>query len=522
MGSWGRFESGSLKKKELMTAIPECQLSRISALVAERMGLHFPKERWPNLERGIKSALPEFELENAESFLEWLLSSTPQRSQIEILAKHLTIGETYFFRDKQLFRALETQILPELIRLRRKSGRYLRIWSAGCSSGEEPYSLAILLSRMIPDIADWNITILATDINTRLLRKGREGVYGQWSFRDIEPGVQEVYFHSRGKRFELHSRIRKMVTFSYLNLVEDTYPSLVNNSNALDIILCRNVLMYLVPEAMEKVVQKFHRSLSAGGCLIVNPTESSEHISSRFSTVRVSGTIVYRKGERQRAGQSIHATITTPEPTSRPAVNTVAAMPEVIPSTRVETVQQRVAHEVPVESRASKVDDENRKGIYREALKHYEEGFYRKAAEKAEELISRNPSDADCLGLLARIYANSGKLDKALESCEKAIAVEKLHAGNHYLMATILQELGRTDDAVVSFKTTLYLDTGFTLAYVALGNISRKVGRHKESIKYFENALSLLSSRRPEDILPESEGINAERLMEIIKTMQQA
>jgi chemotaxis protein methyltransferase CheR len=516
MRSWSRFESGSLKKKELMSAIPECQLSRISALVAERMGLHFPKERWPNLERGIKSALPEFELENVESFLEWLESSTPQRSQIEILAKHLTIGETYFFRDKQLFRALETQILPELIGLRRKSGRYLRIWSAGCSSGEEPYSLAILLSRMIPDIADWNITILATDINTRLLRKGIEGVYGQWSFRDIEPGVQEVYFHSRGKRFELHSRIRKMVTFSYLNLVEDTYPSLVNNTNALDIILCRNVLMYLVPEAMEKVVQKFHRSLSEGGFLIVNPTESSEHISSKFSTIRACGTIVYRKGKTQRAGKSIHATITTAEPTSRPGVNPVPAMPAVI-----ETVHQPVAHDAPSESCASKADDENRKGIYREALKHYEEGFYRKAAEKAEELISRNPSDADCLALLARIYANWGKLDKALESCEKAIAAEKLHAGNHYLLATILQELGRIEDAAISFKTTLYLDTGFTLAYVALGNISRKVGRHKESMKYFENALSLLSSRGPEDTLPESEGINAERLMEIIKTMQQ-
>ena len=505
-----------------MTGIPEWQLSRISALVAERMGLHFPEDRWPNLERGINAALRELELENGESFLEWLLSSSPTRSQIEILASHLTIGETYFFRDKQLFRALEAQILSELILLRRKSGRYLRIWSAGCSSGEEPYSLAILLSRMIPDIGDWNITILATDINTRLLRKGKEGVYGQWSFRDIQPGVQEVFFNSRGKRFELHSRIRKMVTFSYLNLVEDTYPSLVSNTNALDIILCRNVLMYLMPEVTDKVVQKFHRSLIEGGFLIVNPTESSEHISSKFSTIRVPGTILYRKGGTERAGKSIHVPLTKPEPTSGPAVNPVPAMPPVIPSARLQTAPQPAEHDAPSESGASEADDQNRKGIYEEASTLYEEGFYQKAVEKVEELLSQNPSDADCLALLARIYANLGKLDKALESCEKAIAEEKLHAGYHYLMATILQELGRTEDAVVSFKRTLYLDTRFTLAYVALGNISRKSGRHKESVKHFENALALLSSRRPEDTLPGSEGINAERLMEIIKTMQQA
>jgi len=313
-----------------------------------------------------------------------------------------------------------------------------------------------------------------------------------------------------------------MVTFSYLNLVEDTYPSLVNNTNALDIILCRNVLMYLMPEVAGKVVQKFHRSLIEGGFLIVNPTESSEHISSKFSTIRVPGTILYRKGGTERAGKSIHVPLTKPEPTSRPVVNPVPAMPPVIPSTRVQTVPQPAASDAPPESRASKAEDQNRKGIYEEASTLYEEGFYQKAVEKAEELLSQNPSDADCLALLARIYANLGKLDKALESCEKAIAEEKLHAGYHYLMATILQELGRTEDAVVSFKITLYLDTRFTLAYVALGNISRKSGRHKESVKHFENALALLSSRRPEDTLPESEGINEERLIEIIKTMQQA
>jgi len=121
-----------------------------------------------------------------------------------------------------------------------------------------------------------------------------------------------------------------------------------------------------------------------------------------------------------------------------------------------------------------------------------------------------------------RICANWGKLDKALEWCEKAITAEKLHAGYHYLMSNILQELGRKEDAVVSLNRTLYLDPKFILAYVALGNISRKSGKIKESVKHFENALSLLNFKRPEEVLPESGGINAQRLAETIKTMQQA
>ena len=237
---------------------------------------------------------------DGNSCIEWLLSSLPTRSQIEILASHLTVGETYFFRDKRLFKTLEESILPELIQLRRNSGRHLRIWSAGCSSGEEPYSIAILLSKMIPDIGDWGITILATDINMRFLQKAADGVYRHWSFRDIQPGIKEGFFNQKQDgRFEVLSRIRQMVTFSYLNLVEDAYPSLVNNTNALDIIFCRNVLMYFVPELASKVAPNLHRSLVDGGFLIVSPTESSIPIFSQFTTVRAPGTILYKKEARQ-------------------------------------------------------------------------------------------------------------------------------------------------------------------------------------------------------------------------------
>lgn len=505
--------------------IPEVQLSRLSAFIAARMGLRFPKERGRDLERGINAAARELGMPDGNSCIEWLLSSLPTRSQIEILASHLTVGETYFFRDKRLFKTLEESILSELIQLRRNSGRYLRIWSAGCSSGEEPYSIAILLSKMIPDIGDWGITILATDINMRFLQKAADGVYRHWSFRDIQPGIKEGFFNQKEDgHLEILSRIRQMVTFSYLNLVEDAYPSLVNNTSALDIIFCRNVLMYFVPELASKVASNLHRSLVDGGFLIVSPTESSIPIFSQFTTVRAHGTSLYKKEGQQRAGDFSCRPLEEPKISFKPAAGFVqnrgaAAVPEHLDA---QISSRPQPPDAPLEPRMSKRGTQIQQDLQQEAIALYEGGCYPEAVEKTEKLLSQNPSHAKSLALLARIYANWGKLDKALEWCEKAITSEKLHAGHHYLMSNILQELGRTEDAIVSLNRTLYLDPKFILAYVALGNISRRSGKLKESVKHFENALSLLNFKRPEDILPESGGINAQRLAETIKTMQQA
>ena len=163
--------------------ISDTTLSELSEFVAARIGLHFPQERWRDLARGLNSAARDFEFADAESCARWLLSATLTKSQLEALAPHLTVGETYFFREGKSLNALTNQILPELIRSRRHSERRLRIWSAGCSTGEEAYTLAILLDRLLSDMKDWQVTILATDINAMSLGKASEGDYSEWSFR---------------------------------------------------------------------------------------------------------------------------------------------------------------------------------------------------------------------------------------------------------------------------------------------------------------------------------------------------
>jgi len=495
-------------------SVSETLLSQISEFVAAQMGLHFPPERWRDLERGISYAARESNAENPESFIHRLLATPLTKNQVELLASHLTVGETYFFRERKTFEILEEHILPELIRSRRGTNQHLRIWSAGCASGEEPYSIAILLHKLISDLERWRITILATDINPHFLHKAREGVYGDWSFRGTPPWVREGYFKKiEDGRLRIHSSIQKMVTFSHLNLAEDAYPSLSNNTNAMDVIFCRNVLMYFTEECQKIVAHNFDRSLVEGGWLLVSPSEASHVLFSQFRTVNLSSAILYRKDGNKAPGIDVSPSYVPEEPTpwlqpttnlvseSEPASAIFPDFPEMLPTSPGEFQKQDV-----------------QPSQYQEALAHYEEGCYSDAADRLKFWLSQNQNDSNAMNLLARVHANQGQLVTALEWCEKAIAADKLNTGCHYLRATILQEQGVMEEAQASLQRTLYLDPKFVMAHFSLGNLALRQGKVKEADKHFENALSLLQAYRPEEILPESDGIAAGRLMDIIQS----
>ena len=508
----------------MTTSISETLLSQLSEFVAGRVGLCFPRERWADLERGIRSVVREFDSEDVESCIQWLMSSPLTREGIELLASHLTVGETYFFREKRTFEILEEHVLPELIYSRQRNEKRLRLWSAGCATGEEPYSIAILLSKMIPALKDWNITILATDINPHFLQKASEGVYSQWSFRDAPPWIKDRYFRkTEDGRFEISPDIRKMVTFSYHNLAEDTYPSLLNNTNAMDIIFCRNVLMYFTPGRTRKVTKNLYRSLVDGGWLIASPSETSHVLFSHFVTINFPSAILYRKeGKTPETVETFPYKLTEePKVSFQPPLDFVTEPepePEVtfLRETREPLPDQQVG--LPSEVEEPKTA-ESQSTPYVEASALYERGRYAEAVEKILRLISRNQDDSQAITLLTRAYANQGELSEALRWCEKAIAIDKLNSELYHLRATILQEQGSIDEAIISLKRALYLDQNFVLAHFTLGNLALRQGKYKESKRHFDNALILLPGYRQEEILPQSEGITVGRLSEIIASM---
>ncbi|MCL5883917.1 MAG: tetratricopeptide repeat protein [Deltaproteobacteria bacterium] len=491
--------------RQAVLEISESTLSRLREFLAGEIGLQFTKERSRELERGIRAASRDSGYANAEVFIDWLVSTPLSVRQIESLAAHLTVGETYFFRDRAVFQALEEKILPELIRAGRSAGKCLRIWSAGCSTGEEPYSIAILLRRMLPDWREWNITILATDINPGSLRKGIEGVYGNWSFRDIPPWAMESAFRKRGDGlFEISPDLRKMVTFSFFNLAEDGCPSLLMGNNAIDIIFCRNVLMYFSPEQAEQVVNKFYRCLVEGGWLLVSPVEAHQMISTDFFAVPLSGAVLHRKERRELPRKRSEESSTpsplpllraTTRPRKAPAVSS-GARPPAVP----------LPPRPPADPRA-------------QALSLFRQGRYEEAEKEIRASLEPGGSRGEEFALLARTLANRGRLDEALEWSAKAIDADRCNPGFYFLSATVLQEIGRMEESEAVLGKALYLDPAFALAHFALGNLALRRDKGKASRKHFSNALSLLQGIERDSVLPESEGITAGRLAEIIESI---
>jgi chemotaxis protein methyltransferase CheR len=482
-------------------------LSRFSDFIADRTALYFPRERWSDLESKTRSAAKGFGFTEAEAFINWLVTSPLTTEQIEILAGYLTISETYFWREPHVFDALVEYILPELIRTRENGNRRLRIWSAGCATGEEPYSIAIALTRVIPDIDNWHITILASDINPRILSRAKAGVYGHWSFRNSPLWLKEKYFHrTDDDKFKIIPMIRKMVNFSYLNLAVDTFPSPLNNTNAMDIVFCRNVLMYFAAERAGRIGQNFYHTLVAGGWLMVGASELSQILFSQFESVHFTDAIVYRKNEiKARPFRGV--------PVDEASDQKEFIQPFI--ESFVETGQEALTAPYPL-SDTSQVSEnaERQQRVNKEALDSDAKVYESEAADKRKNV------ETD-VALSVRTLANQGKLAEALSLCDQAIAADKIDPALYYLYAMILQEQNRQDEAIASLKRALYLDPNFVVAHFALGNLALRHGKAKPAKKYFENVLTLLNGYRQEEMLPESDGLTAGRLKEIIHVTMQ-
>ncbi|MFI5329630.1 MAG: CheR family methyltransferase [Desulfobaccales bacterium] len=467
--------------------IPDELLARFSDFLAAKIGLGYPPKRWPDLARGMKAAARDLDCDSAAQCMRQLMLAPLSRERLGIIASHLTVGETYFFREKKSLAALENHLLPELIRDRRQQGqRRLRLWSAGCASGEEAYTLAILLSRLIPDLQDWQIHILATDISSLALQKARRGLYGKWSFRDTPPQIIEQYFTRRDRQFEILPHLKEMVSYAYLNLAEDVYPSLATQTNAMDLILCRNVLMYFSAGQARKVLKNLHRCLVQGGWLIVSLTETSQVRHSPLVAVNFPGATVYHKNSGAKKSESGVAC-----PTLQPAVRLAAP-----------AVKQPDWSATPEPAKAPVLEPRAVPGPGAQETAAIGE---RPLADRVKEMV-----------LLARNCADLGDLATALSWCEQALAADRLNPAWHYLRAAILQEQEAQAEAARSLQRAIYLDQDFVMAHFALGNLALRKDDARGARRHFEIVLALLEAQPPDEPLPESEGITAGRLKEIV------
>lgn len=322
-------------------------------------------------------------------------------------------GETYFFRDQGQFDLLRLRLLPELIE-RRRNAKNLRLWSAGCASGEEAYSLAMLVDMLLPEREGWDVVILGSDINPAALTKARDGRYGQWSFRMAPPTLQRGYFRRTGDEWELDERIRRMVRFHTGDLITEPFPG--GELRDMDLIMCRNVFIYFDAHAVNAVAEKLAATLRNGGYLMTGHTElMGHHIRNLESRLFVEG-VVYR-----------HTAPGVPLPAAVPAGRTAAR------SAPPPAVAPRVSGVLPAVA----------------------------------------PGVEDLLGT-AQELADRGEYESAEQTCRQALDVAPLAPGPYFLLAQLAQLKGDFERAGELLDKTLYLDPRSVAATLELAALCER------------------------------------------------
>ncbi len=261
-------------------------------LVYKKTGIYYEHNKKYFVQKRLEKRA---EIVQAQSLSDYysLLKFSEDSSEFDQLINELTVNETYFFRDFPQLRNFAEDVLPFYVQNRAK-GKRLKIWSAACSSGEEPYTLSIILLEMLENPEEWDIQIIASDINTEVLQSAKIGLYDSRSIRDVPPEYLEKYFIRRQDKYLINLAARKNVTFMKLNLMNDADMSVITGC---DFIFCRNCLIYFDDHSRRSVLAKFYDSLTPGGFVFLGHSESVGRISSAYQVQKIGDTIVYSRPE---------------------------------------------------------------------------------------------------------------------------------------------------------------------------------------------------------------------------------
>ncbi len=515
-------------------------LDKLAAMVLEQWGLLFPKDRRKDLQRGVEAAAKGLGLPT-KTFLDMILREPahPTRAKLlSILVEKLTIGESYFFRETRSIHALDEVLLPAIIRARSQEGtRRLRLWSAGCATGEEPYTLSILLDRVFRRVGerkqDWDLDILATDINREFIRRARLGVYRQWSFRTAPPWLKEQYFEETDdNRWRVKDDVRDSVRFRIFNLCDDDAE--LERGEGMDIILCRNVLIYFSYDKMTCALKNLRRHMARDGRLITSPTESSHVLETNiFTPCRELDLLAFCRPDAKQIPtiRAPHHADEYPIPYSAPesAPGHIADMEQQKAGATVPPAsahqEQRIPPGAGLALSVPPPTVEEAGGMLEAAEAAIAKGDPQRAESLARKYLEGNGDPpagtqaARAKALVARSLSSRGKLEDALRWAAGAVDSESMNPEHRYHQGVILQELGRLDEAAASLERALYLDPALPMAHFSLGLMARRKGNESAAQRHFTRLLTVLDHIGGDEPVPLSEGLSAARLRELVESL---
>lgn len=430
--------------------LDDARMAALGRILEARMGWSLAGSTPSQLDHALRGMARHMGLAGAGACLEWLVSGEWSGDKADSCARFMTVGETYFFREQRAF-----DLIVGCARARADdpagAGTPLRVWSAGCCTGEEPYSAAMALLEAIPGLAPGAVSILATDISKRSLEAARTGSYRAWSFRGVPERIRERYFSAHGDGlWRIRDQVRAMVHFEELNLALPAYPSPANGTAGIDVILCRNVLMYFTPAQRKLAVQRLRACLADGGWLVVNASEASSELFEGFTATCHPDAIHYRKS----APAALQGARTAAPPKAPAALK----------------APQRLKPPAPVAHAGA-------------------------AARPARRAMPATPeragpdapaAEADTIAHLRALVTHSisaGDIERARASLQRIIFLQPLDVAAHYMMGMVLEQAGRKRQGRRKFEVVAQLLEGVDDAQCVPGTDGLPAGYLRASLR---------------------------------------
>ena len=453
----------------MLKARNELTIAEAADIIHDVMGLWITPERYTDLEQRLANIAKARREPHWQAAIEDLKQFGSSAKDFDLIAQHLTIGESYFFRHQPTFSSVKKTIIPNLIANNPAiAGGNLKVWSAACSSGEEPYSLAITLREYFPDSRLGNIQVIASDISPNALQFARQGRYRDWSFRGVDDARKDAYFNRQADdSLAVRPEIRNMVHFKQINLVEDNYPALGNGIHGFDIIFCRNVFIYFSSAKISQILDRFYRALNPGGWLVLGHADRLMIGDSRFIAYLDDDTPLFQ----------------------RPPTTDIqsALLPGLIDTAPPIPADAEWSLHPEIEQPAQSLSEPEQEPDTATARQH-------PASQQTASAISiaQQASSADEKITQAIALADSGNFTQALQLCTAALEQNQIHAVAHYLRGTLLHEIGEYSSARESLRKALFLDANLPMAHLAMAQLEMSENRVNEAKRHLRNTLHAL------------------------------
>lgn len=492
--------SGEARRASTTTTDPS--YATLKDVVVRATGLAYYEDKDDLFRERLQRRLVANGIDNFADYLRLITGARADRAEFEGLVADLTIGETCFFRDPAQLAVLRNHVLPECLD-NNACGKILKIWSAGCSTGAEPYSIAILLAEMLGAGADnWQVRIVGTDINLAYLEHARQGLFGDWAVRNVPEGLRHQYFSRSGRFWRVRDCFRRHVSFVPHNLSQDTFPPVAAGITEFDVVLCRNVMIYFSDETNRRLVDSFEQSIRPGGWLLLGPAEASFYLNERFAPTSIDGAHVHRKQTHPEAPERA-TTQERGEPVSGHASRQAPARRRSARSSvRAGQISQR-SEQSPLARARTHAEPLERPGW----LERPEDGLDGQpeapppfAANPVAAAAAEHPRNAKVCPAVAEpspledimALANRGAWSLVAERCRGRLHAAPFDTGAYYYLAIGLQGMGAIAEAEDALRRAIYLDRDLALAHYQLGVHHAQAGDPVGSERFFRNTERIL------------------------------